>query len=123
MYEIRTIRNYSALKIRCASERGLCREVTAINLSRRDETKTKNFGNEEISKVLISRSASQIRFTWASPGLFMRSLSPSVEEEEPGISKKDVTTNKNTPFLLVMCTSILNNPGDGVRRCGASLLR
>ena len=122
MYEIRTIRNVSALKIRCASERGHCREVTAINLSRRDETKIKNFGNEQISKVLIIRSASQNRVTWTSPGLLTRSLSPSVEEEEPHL-KKDVNTNKTPPFLFVTCTRILNNPGDGVRRCGASSLR
>ena len=32
----------------------------------------------------------QDRATWGSLGLFTENLSPSVEEEEPGISKKDV---------------------------------
>ena len=49
MSEIRTIRNVSALKIRGVRGRGHCREVTAFNHSRRDETKTKIFGNEQIN--------------------------------------------------------------------------
>ena len=32
----------------------------------------------------------QNRATWSSLGLFTENMSPSVEEEEPGISKKDV---------------------------------
>ena len=45
-----------------------------------DETKTNILGDEQISKVLIIRSASQNRLTWESHVRFTRRPSPSVEK-------------------------------------------
>ena len=81
MNEIRTIRNVSALTVRGVQGREHCREddgdrTTAAGM----KPKTNILGDEQISKVLIIRSASQNRLTWASHVLFTRRLSPSVEK-------------------------------------------
>ena len=108
MGEIRTIRNVSALSVRGASERGHCREATAINLISRDETETNILGDEQISKVLIIRSASQNRSTWASLRLFRKSLSPSVEKK--GLASQKKNTCNNPPFFACPAHLHLEQP-------------
>ena len=54
-----------------------------------DETKTNILGDEQISKVLIIRSASRNRLTWAGLGLFTKAPEAIRGKiKEPGIAKK-----------------------------------